>query len=190
MRRLRSNDGIAIILALILGVVSIAFLSAVMKMISTGARMSGMERSYSSAVEASTGGANIMMRYLTRQTDLEGYSWLTIPGGDDTCLQFKRGHDPTDWTTSPPVGGGCPENCQDHSQLDDITGDGNYDIKLETSAHNVYVKLVDTKEYQTGEGTTAYMYTVHAVSVSKQNQDDKSWITFVYRINTHSTTVF
>lgn len=190
MRLLKSNEGMAIILALILGVVSIGFLSAVMKMITTGARMSGLERSYSSAVEASRGGANIMMSYLARQTDFEGYGWLTIPGDDDTCLRFKRTHEPTNWTEDPPTGGGCPADCQDHDELDDITGNGNFDIKLETPEYDIYAKIVDTREYTTGTGKTAYLYTVHAVSVSRQNQNDKSWVTFIYNTSPHSITTF
>jgi len=178
MEILKSNKGIALILALILGLVSVAFLTGIFLMISTGARMSGIERSYTAAVEAARGGATLTCRYLRRGitnsqlAEAAEKGWLTV---DWDCLQVKRSKATDDWAWW-----GCAEGCETNDTLSSI--ETCYDFYMMAGTYKLYSKVIDTKKFTTETGDTGYIYTVHVLSKSTQDPNDKAWITFLYRV--------
>jgi len=184
MEILKSNKGIALILALILGLVSIAFLAGIFLMISTGARMSGIERSYTAAVEAARGGATLTCRYLRRgitnsqlaKAAEEG--WLTV---DWDCLQVKRSKATAEWAS---WGCDCDETDDTSCETDDtLSSIKDYnDLEMTVGTYRLYSKVIDTKKFTTVTGETGYIYTVHVLSESTQDCNDKAWITFLYRV--------
>ena len=176
MEILKSNKGIALILALILGLVSVAFLTGIFLMISTGARMSGIERSYTAAVEAARGGATLTCRYLRRgitNSQLAEAGWLTVRDSD--CLQAKRSEATDDWPSW-----GCDAGCETNDTLSSI--ETCFDFYMMAGPYELYSKVIDTKKFTTATGDTGYIYTVHVLSKSTQDPNDKAWITFLYRV--------
>jgi len=175
-RIIASNKGVALFMALILGLVSVMFLSALLYMISTGTRMSGLERTYSTAVEAARGGADIVCRLLRRGgvdvQDLVNAPWVTVR--DQQCLSDKLENETSNWTN-------CTNGCED--EYDDLTDIRNcYDLRTTAGSYEVNVKIVDTKSYINAHGDTCYIYTIHALSISNDDPNDKAWITFLYRV--------
>lgn len=176
MGGLQSNRGAALILALILGLVSVAFLTGLFLLIGTGARLSGIERSYTAAVEAARGGATVMCSYLRRgitDSQVANAGWLTTR--DDDCLQAKRDKVTGEWTS-----GGCDQGCETDDSLSSI--EDCFDFSMTAGQYKIYLKVIDTKKFITPSGDAGYIYTVHVLTRSTQDPDDKAWITFLYRV--------
>ena len=175
MHILKSRKGVALVIALILGLVSVAFLAGIFMMVSTGARMSGLERTYTSAIEAARGGADIVCRLLRRGgvtiQDLDDATWVTVR--DQSCLNDKLQNVTTNWSN-------CGEHADDHDDFSDIRD--YYDLRTTAGSYTVNVKIVDTKSYVNVHGDTCYIYTVHVLSISNDEPNDKAWITFLYRV--------
>ena len=176
MHILKSRKGVALVIALILGLVSVAFLAGIFMMISTGARMSGLERTYTSAIEAARGGADIVCRLLRRGgltvQDLADATWVTVR--DQSCLNDKLQNVTTNWSN-------CTDSCED--DYDDFTDIRDcFDLRTTAGSYTVNVKIVDTKSYVNVHGDTCYIYTVHVLSISNDEPNDKAWITFLYRV--------
>ncbi len=178
-RIIASNKGVALFMALILGLVSVMFLSALLYMISTGTRMSGLERTYSTAVEAARGGADIVCRLLRRGgvdvQDLVNATWVSV--SNEQCLSEKLETITTYWSHCPSYGNCTPTDFDDFNDIIDCS-----DVQTTAGAYNVYIKIVDTKSYINGNGDTCYIYTVHVLSRSNDDPNDKAWITFLYRV--------
>lgn len=174
MKVLRSNEGIALLLALILGLVSVAFLTGIFLMISTGARISGIQRSYTAAVEAARGGATLICGYLRRgitDSQIAEAGWLTVR--DPDCLRAKKRKSTDNWIE-------CQGGCETDDAL--LSIEECYDLYMEAGPYQVYSKVIDTKEFTTATGDTGYIYTVHVLSKSIHDPNDKAWITFLYRV--------
>jgi len=176
MHILKSRKGVALVIALILGLVSVAFLAGIFMMISTGARMSGLERTYTSAIEAARGGADIVCRLLRRGgltiQDLDDATWIDV--GNLACLNDKLQNVTTNWSN-------CTDGCED--DYDDFTDIRDcFDLRTTAGSYTVNVKIVDTKSYVNVHGDTCYIYTVHVLSISNDEPNDKAWITFLYRV--------
>jgi len=181
MKIFGSQKGVALILAIILGLVSVIFLSGLFLMITTGAKMSGAERGYTEAVEAARGGATFILKYLKRSlpdSDLyhadQEANWLYVR--EIECLKTKRDRVTSEW-----LDWGCSESCSLTSE--DIAGvKGCYDLRLTAGNYEVYTKIIDTKIFETNAKNKGYLYTVHILSESTQNLNDKAWIVFLYRV--------
>jgi len=173
-----NNKGVALFMALILGLVSVMFLSTLLYMISTGTRMSGLERTYSTAIEAVRGGSAIMCRVLDRGVSFSDFTWLDIR--DQTCLESKRDNETSSWNCSCPTPPTCPSGTTPTSS--DFEGIRCcFDLHIDMIEYDVYLKVVNTKGPYIVGGKRRYIYTIHALAVSKQDENDKAWVTFVYK---------
>ncbi len=173
MISLRSQKGVALLLALVLGLISVAFLSGLMLLIGKGARLSGFERTYTSSVEAARGGADLIIRLLRRGgvdvDDYDAVGWISVR--DTSCLKSKLKDETQNWS--------CSNACVTSSDINDIINC--YDLKrADFGDYDLYMKIVDTKLCWVG-GKRNYLYTVHSLAVSKKNPNEKAWITFLYK---------
>jgi len=175
MKRVKDEKGVALLLALVLGLISVVFLAGVLMMIGSGARLSGIERTYTSAIEAAKGGADLICRLLRRGGvdvgDYAGVGWLTVR--DQTCLGNKLERETQNW--------GCNPTCNvTSSDMADIINC--YDISRSSFGdYDLYMKIVDTKHYQVG-GKDVFLYTIHSLAISNKNPNEKAWITFLYKV--------
>lgn len=180
MKLLRSQKGVALLLALVLGLISVVFLSGLMLLIGKGARLSGFERIYTSSVEAARGGADLIIKLLRREgVDVDDYDtvdWISVR--DTVCLKSKLEYETQHWS--------CNDTCNvTSSNLNDIIEC--YDLRrTDFGDYNLYMKIVDTKLYRVG-GKRNYLYTVHSLAVKKnpnenEKASEKAWITFIYKV--------
>jgi len=169
MKILRCQKGVALLLALVLGLISVVFLSGVLLMIGTGARLSGVIRSYTSAVEAARGGVDLICRLLRRGASVGDYEvFVSMP--DKDCLESKLSNETNNWS--------CNDTCATSFDLSDMLNC--YDMSKSLGDYDLYLKITDTKHYLVG-GKNVYVYTVQSLAVSKHNPNEKAWVTFVYK---------
>lgn len=148
MRRILSNqDGIALVTSLMLTLISLTIILSVFYMISQNIKMTGENKRYKTAIEASYGGTDIIMKEIVPQilknfgsaslvNDLQTtYSMITLSvQTSQTCLQDKLTKGTANWSNT------CnqllnPKAAPDMSFLLQATGGQPYAI---------YAKVVDT----------------------------------------------
>lgn len=146
MKYLVNNNGFALITSLMLTMLSLTIVMALLLIITQGTKMSGLNKKYKTALEASHGGAEILSKEImpfvmqnysaaTLETDLESkfYS-VHLDVVSASCLQAKLKKPTSGW----------PSTCSTTSnpkQSPDIT------YKMEATVGNpfmVYSKIVDT----------------------------------------------
>ena len=150
MKPLRSKDGIALVTALMLTLISMTIVMALMYMITQGIKVSGQLKRYKTALDASYGGTEIYTKDIlpfimrnyssnTLQTDLEGNTNGFGAIGlkmitDKRCLQAKLTKNTKNWPA------GC-DNSPFPANNPDMS------ISLQSASGNpftVYSKIVDT----------------------------------------------
>lgn len=146
MKLLANQKGIALITALMLTLISLTIVMYLMYMITAGVKMSGANKRYKTAIEASYGATDIVLKELfktmfdnigTPATGLSSYglsSVLNLTTTTDSCLQQKLTSPRSMWSAS------CSSS-NDAKQLPDIT------LRLNSTSGDpfaVYTKIVDT----------------------------------------------
>jgi hypothetical protein len=148
-RFLAKQDGIALVTALMLTLISLTIVMAVMYMITQSIQQTGANKRYKTALEASYGGTDILMKEIVPLilkdfastpaalvTDLEGtYSMLGLKVlADPQCLKDKLTLGTDAWSA------GC-------SQLVNPKASSDMSFQLQATGgqpYTVYTKVVDT----------------------------------------------
>ncbi len=163
MNMLANKKGIALITALMLTLISLTIVMYLMYMITAGVKMSGANKRYKTALEASYGSTDIVLKdvipILFKNMTSEGWSpksnlgssgfasFLNIESSSDGCLKEKLTRPASKWSS---VCGRSPVAKTD------------FDIKLNLNSTSdpftVYTKIVDTmcsdpKPYPEGKCT-------------------------------------
>ncbi len=154
---MKNRQGIALVTSLMLTLISLTIVMAVMYMITQSVQQSGMVKRYKTALEASYGGTDIMMKEIIPEiisytqsgiipfTDLETkYSLisLVVADGDadrQSCFQRKLTLPASEWQLAPEC---VAEN-------ESVNAEEFYDLKFNMQAMNnapytVYAKIVDS----------------------------------------------
>ncbi|MEI7817420.1 MAG: hypothetical protein WCI45_09545, partial [Desulfuromonadales bacterium] len=149
MNMLANKKGIALITALMLTLISLTIVMYLMYMITAGVKMSGANKRYKTALEASYGSTDIVLKdvipILFKNMTSEGWSpksnlgssgfasFLNIESSSDGCLKEKLTRPASKWSS---VCGRSPVAKTD------------FDIKLNLNSTSdpftVYTKIVDT----------------------------------------------
>jgi hypothetical protein len=205
MRYLRDEKGIALATSLLLTLISMIIVMTALYFIAQGTRMSGLQKRYQTALEASYGGLDILAKDVLPQTItgtslnniVTAYSQysgfvVTSPGGA-TCFADKLKLSPSSWTT----------NCD---MTDILNPKVNPDLKLTLKAeagrpdYDVYLKIVETMignseksgggETLIGHGVTdpgiltpqhhPYVYRIEIQGERQQNQDERAQLSVLY----------
>jgi len=102
-----SNEkGIALVLVLVLSVIALAMTAALIFMLTSGTQISGAQRRYRTALEASIGGSDIMYQVIasridnpvTLATEFSFLSSITVPTSQ-ACLNNKLLLATTSWAS-------------------------------------------------------------------------------------------
>ncbi len=136
-----NNKGIALVMVLILSLISLAIVSAMLYMLTQGTQMSGSQKFYRTAEEASFGGANIagaliQARGATVSGDLFDKLSASIgdavPSSSTGCTADKLGFAKSAWSS-------C-------TNPNDLTWDptSNPDMIFDLGKYRVFAKIVDT----------------------------------------------
>jgi hypothetical protein len=142
---LRDNKGIALVMVLILSFISLAIMSGLVYMVTSGTQVSGVEKRYSTALGAGESGVDVIYQvfssrgnpYSVAEAALINFNLTVSP----TCLLDKLNKTTDDW------------NIACDSSLTLIPGTpGTYDMAFQRGANPVfavYTKIVDTVEGNT-----------------------------------------
>lgn len=138
MKRFIANkDGIALVTALILTLISLTIVMSVMYMISQNISTTGANKRYRTALEASYGGTDILMKelvpkILNNNLILSDYGVINLTV--DPCLQEKLNNATASWSSA------CSQMPEAKKSPDikfDLTSTGG-------QPYNVYAKIIDT----------------------------------------------
>lgn len=202
MKRIKNEKGIALVTALLLTLIGLAIILAAIYMVTRGITISGLEKRYQTALEASHGGAEIIAKEFIPNvmgSSLSGFvNSLTASYRDkinvlpsDACFSNKLRLVPTSW------------GCSDTSVTNLNTA---YDIRFTFSGvapqpnFYVYTKIVDTVPGNTstsgidleglgvveaGSGIITpqhfpYMYRIEVQGERQTNPDERANLSVLY----------
>lgn len=197
---LLNNKGIALVLVMILSLISLAIMSGLIYMVTSGTQVSGIGKRYSTALEAGKSGRDVVYQVMSAR----GNPFTAALPADFsfsitdqvTCLPQKLNFATNTW-----AGFGCD------SSLDIITDPlpdaDTYDMILQLGnnpAYTVYAKIVDTVVGNSGkdEGllktgvvisnpgevtvvSIPYLYTIEIVSENAANPMERSRLSLLYQ---------
>jgi hypothetical protein len=183
MKTLRNEKGFALLFVLILAAIALIMTLGMLFMVSRGSYVSGQQKRYRTALEASRGGAEAMLQLIASRNGASLYSSMVI---DNSASFITKLNNPTDnW-----LGLGSSITVTPST----------YDMKVDFWAYTAYVKVVDTVVGNTGPSlgllksgvvTTSpseisgmvipYLYTIEVLSQSKTNPTERSKLSVLYQ---------
>jgi hypothetical protein len=141
---LRNNNGIALVTALMLTLISLTIVSYLLLMVTAGVKQSGANKRYRTAIDASYGGADIIMKEIIPNIFINTiavgsfsptYSADILAHSLDSCLMDKLTKPSSKW------GSGCSNSA-------DATVNSDFQLKLNSisasETYTVYTKIIDT----------------------------------------------
>jgi hypothetical protein len=149
----QNEKGVALVMVLVLSAISLGLMAGLVYMLTSGTQISGIQKRYKTALEASEGGSDVMFQLIAARGDpsIPGLVNFNIPaenvGGVD-CLIDKLNDPTTDWDPA----------CDSTLSIDPATGT-TYDMIFDLGTgptYTVYSKIADTVEGNSGgdEGLT------------------------------------
>jgi hypothetical protein len=185
MKRLNNEEGIALVMTLVLSAVVLAMMSGLVYMVTVGTQVSGVEKRYKTALEAGHGGADVTIELLNAGedpgifTDGDGHDFsmpaLNVGGTD--CFDQKLNFHREDW----------PAACDSGVAIDPsnvTTYDMIFSLGTEPLKYNVYSKIVDTFRGNTTRGSAAWKTT--GVVVSETGKIKVQPIPYLYTVESHA----
>ena len=147
MKKIRNEQGIALVTALMLTFLSLVIILALMYIISQGTKVSAANKRYKSALEASYGGAEVFTKQIIPQLlGVGGAASLTtiLAGGtpvfgDTACVQNKLNLAPEQWASC----GAAAKTMDAKSAFD-----AQFTLRGQAGQPNfsIYAKIVDTQK--------------------------------------------
>ena len=141
----RNEKGIALVMVLILSVICLAITSALVYFVTMGTRISGIEKRYETALEATIGGEELTYQLIGSRGDTSnplhpanlGLTDFSITSSACLTDKLNTATSSVNWV-----------NCSDYSKASSVTIDTadslTYDMRLDIGTNNVYAKIVDT----------------------------------------------
>lgn len=148
MKLLKNEKGIALVLVLILALISLAIVSAMLFMLTGSTQLSGAQRFYRTADEASIGGTEIFTEFIKNRgaalTAGLTNSWRTA----DNCLTEKMTKSRADWDSAKCT---APETSLSIDDTNNLTYDVSFTLGNNPS-FSVFGKIVDAVEGNSDTG--------------------------------------
>jgi hypothetical protein len=187
MNILRNEKGFALAFVLILAVIALGLTLAMLSMVGRGSFVSGQQKRYRTAVEASRGGMEAMLQKIAvGPAGTLPYTGLSIP--NDNAIATKLANSTSAW------GVGI-----DNAITIDVGDATTYDMRVDLGAYRVYTKIVDTVAGNSsmdegllktgvvslGSGevvvvSVPYLYTIEVLSQSAANPTERSKLSVLY----------
>lgn len=145
-KRINNQQGIALMMVMVLSAIALSIMAALVYMLTTGTQLSGGMKRFKTAVDAAQGGTGVVYNMISDRGGDLGLGVLNIEGGFTNtlapCTVDKLNNPTEDWT-------GC-----DDSIIIDIANAASYDFSFELGVpplqYRVYAKIVDTVEGNSG----------------------------------------
>ena len=161
-----SEKGVVLVVVLVLCAVSLALMTALIYMITTGTRVSGLQKRYKTALEAGLGGAEVFYQVIALRGQI-----ADINSFKSTLNSYGLNADINDPPACEGTNGGTTyngirakimasnstwvPNCDSSLTIDPLDSN-TYDMKAElgtTTKYNVYAKIVSTFDGNSGADT-------------------------------------
>lgn len=147
MKTLNNEDGVALVTALLLTLISLGMVMALLFMVLQQTKLSGAHKRYKNSLEASHGGSQLITKELipamfSEATDptatlMTNFASINLYTSSNNCLQQKLMNVPAGWAA-----------CGADSKTYDIKKGWDMTFKLQGASgpgFNVYAKIVDTQ---------------------------------------------
>ena len=199
---LSTEKGIALVMVLILAAIALAIITGLIYMITSTTQISGMQKRYRTALEASIGGADVMYQLIAARgnPNINYISFAFSPTTPDACLTAKLNQttDLTKWAA-------CADYAKATSSVIDPNDTNTYDFTFVLGSspyptYTSYAKIVSTVEGNSGgdEGligkgvvgsgsgeitvmSIPYMYTVEVSTQNTSNPSEKAKLSILYQ---------
>lgn len=144
MSCLNNQKGVALMMVLVISVIVLAVMSTMLYMLTTGTKVSGIEKRYSTSLEAATGGKTVVMDFIRAGEIPELAKEVNMQLGiTNSCLDQKLNLSTEYW-----------ENTCDSSLVIDPSDAATYDVRFDLESYTVYAKIVNTVEGNSARGST------------------------------------
>ncbi|SMC19484.1 hypothetical protein SAMN02746041_00691 [Desulfacinum hydrothermale DSM 13146] len=161
--RLADQSGIALVTTLMLMLLGMGLVALLLFSTTTGTKVSRMEGTYTTCLEAAKGGAEaIISMFLNDLQTPDSILNATVSSGS-ACLKDKMEKATTAWAS-----------CGSHAT--DLDPDLEPDITFNLASYDVRIKIVDTRETD-----VAYIYSV-VVGASNPSTGDRAEVAFLYEM--------
>lgn len=201
---IKNENGIALVMVLVLSAISLAIMSVLIFMITSGTKISGMEKRYLNALEAAYGASEDMFAggdfsILAElkdggfnQANYNSFTYASSPA----CVQQKINSNASaaNWTA-------CGTFTSTTSKVMDPTDTTTYDfafnVPINNPTHRAFVKIIDSsmgvtvhKILRTGSVVSprdvgkkrvpVYLYSFEVLTVNLANSDDRVRLSFLF----------
>ncbi|MEK6697204.1 MAG: hypothetical protein AABY98_08635 [Candidatus Deferrimicrobiota bacterium] len=185
MKILRNEKGFAMVFVLILAAISLAMTLAMLLMVSRGSFLSGQQKRFRTAVEASRGGMEAMFQLISNR------------GNPDNTLYSMPNAAAVQTKLAGPIG---TWGALDNASTIDPAVSTSYDMSIDLGTYRVYTKIVDTVDgnsgadegliktavVNTGSGevtvvSVPYLYTIEVLSQATTNPTERSKLSVLYQ---------
>jgi hypothetical protein len=184
MKTLRNEKGFALLFVLILAAIALVMTLGMLFMVGRGSFVSGQQKRYRTAVEASRGGVEAMLQLIANR-GIPDTAYMKVVNAN---LAMKMDNTTDFWGT------------QDKSVTINPNDNSTYDMKVDLVTYTAYTKIVDTVQgnsgadeglqktgvVNTGSGEVTvlsipYLYTIEVLAQSQSNVNERSKISVLYQ---------
>jgi hypothetical protein len=184
MKTLGNEKGFALVFVLVLAAITLAMTLAMLFMSGRGSYVSGQQKRYRTAGEASRGGMEAMLQVISdRGIQITPFPNQVIT----TALTNKLAWPTTSWAGL------------DNTLTINPSDNTSYDMRVDLGVYRVYTKIADTVEgnsgsdeglekFGTGSGSgevtvvsVPYLYTIEVLAQAATNPTDRSRISVLYQ---------
>lgn len=169
MNKLKNESGIALIVAILLSFMVLVLISALLWLVVSGTRMSGMYKQYANSHDAAIGGAQVMIDalYWGQNPNLPPGTY-TI--NDQSCFRIKRENPIQYWG-----------NCL-NSNPDLVINFGKINSNSDFYTVNVTITSTTLAPACAASASSAKYYYAISIDATNSTKLDKSGIDFVYSL--------
>ena len=155
----KDQEGVALLMTLMIAAVALAVMGSLMTIMVMGTRISGLNKRFTTALEAGKGGQAVVLEYIGTRGNpdddfMDSISWDDT-GISNTCLYDKLNRATEDWD----------DTCNALTTIDAGTED-TYDFKFELPPYTIYSKIVNTIEGNTGPTQTSASFVTQGVTTA------------------------
>ena len=188
MKTLRNEKGFVLGFVLILCVIGLFTTAAMIFMVSRASFMSGQQKRFRTAVEASMGGIQSMFNVLDLRGNVAVIPLPSMVVNNNTGFASKINRPTTTWSGL------------DNTLIINPGSPASYDLRLDVGVYRVYMKISDTIEgnsaadegllksgvVNSGAGevvvpSVPYLYTIEVLSQNQVNPNERSRISVLYQ---------
>lgn len=139
LKYIKNEEGVALMMALVVATISLAIMSSLVYMLTLGTQVSGMKKRYATALEAGQGGVGIVFNFFgvrgnLAELGLADETDMKFTMADDACITDKISKDTADWDPS----------CNAVPSIDVYDTVGGFDFVFLMSDYAVFAKIVNT----------------------------------------------